>query len=164
MKNVIKFLSVVLVAVSLIMVGCSDDSSMSPSGDRRGGNGNGNGNGNGGGGGTTPYTVVNTAPTNWGVTYDTTSCGRFHLMWNAQPGAVEYFVNVIERPWNCAGSAVTAPEWWYTYGYGCSMVIGSTYHIQLSYFIKDDINRVTTYYYSDTVEVRTGSYGLWNCP
>lgn len=146
MKNL---LFLVLMCLSFVACEKQDDTSN----ERRGGNGNNQ----------APYTQIYTAPTDWNVTFDTSACGIFELNWDAQPGAVTYYVNVIGRPWNCAGSPVNTNQWYFTYGYGCSMIIGHTYDIQLSYFIKDDVNRITTHYYSDTATVRTGSRGLWNC-
>ncbi len=152
-----KIIILILALCTLGFSACDDSGSeINPvSSEKKGGNGN---NPN-----TQPYTLIHTTPTDWNVQFDTSACGTFILTWNSQPGASTYYVDVKERPWNCAGSAVNTNAWYYTYGYGCSMLIGNTYTIQLSYFIKDDVNRVTTYYYSTLETVYTGSFGLWNC-
>ena len=156
MKNLL------IILIALAFASCDNSADVTPHSptEKRGGNGNGN---TGGGGNTTPYTIIHTTPTDWNVTFDTSACGVFVLNWDAQPNATTYYIDVIERPFQCNGSSVTTNQWYYTYGFGCSMVIGNTYTIGLSYFVKDDVNRVSTYYYSEIATVQTGSFGLWNC-
>lgn len=193
MKNFIRKWWAVIIAVAIVtsIAACekSDfDKPQTTELTKKGGNGNGgNGGGNGGGGTTTNpcqnypvYPVINTTPTDWNITADTSRCGHITIRWNQQPGfsanvdscdvmGGKYYIiftKVIPDPtaYPCGGSSVTTNAYYYTYGTGCSMLPGRTqYYVDIMWFQRDTVAKTTYQRYAQRTVITTGTNYLWNC-
>lgn len=177
--------------LALSLYSCEQGNEVAPekpnidqSGERRGGNGNGNGGGNQN---TDPcanypvYPIEYSPVRDFGITVDTTICGMVIFRWDAQQGfnpvtdtcytiARYYYIGFenVGHTNGCGpngGSLSSTNAYYYTLGAGCSLWMGYTYKVSITYVERNTTLQKSIWHTSMPVTFTAGTRAPWlnNC-